>query len=127
MKDTKTDQAILKGGLDAPVVSGDFHLFEVSIHSPSNLGEPLFLNHESIFQELNIYEDLFSNVLKGTFIFRDTQGWAEMIPLMAMKLLLYHMQLQAVKVHKLILNLKIQIPRLQVKKLPDKDLRYMIV
>ncbi len=80
-KDTKTDQAILKGGLDSPVVSGDFHLFEVSIHSPSNPGKPLFLNHESIFQELNIYEDLFSNVLKGTFTFMDTQGWAEMTPL----------------------------------------------
>ena len=31
MKDTKTDQAILKGGIDSPRVSGDFHLFEVSI------------------------------------------------------------------------------------------------
>ena len=80
-KDTKTDQAILKGGLDSPVVSGDFHLFEVSIHSPSNPGKPLHLNHESIFQELNIFEDLFSNVLKGTFTFLDTQGWAEQIPL----------------------------------------------
>jgi len=80
-KDTKTDQAILKGGLDSPVVSGDFHLFEVSIHSPSNPGKPLHLNHESIFQELNIFEDLFSNVLKGTFTFLDTQGWAEMTPL----------------------------------------------
>jgi hypothetical protein len=81
MKDTKTDQAILEGGLSAPVVSGDFHLYEVSIHSPSNLGAPLELNHDTVFVELNIFEDLFSNVLKGTFIFKDTQGWAEMIPL----------------------------------------------
>ena len=81
MKDTKTDQAILKGGMDSPKVSGDFHLFEVSIHSPSNLDAPLELEHESVFQELNIYEDLFSNMLKGTFTFKDTQGWAEMIPL----------------------------------------------
>jgi len=81
MKDTKTDQAILKGGMDSPRVSGDFHLFEVSIHSPSNLDAPLELEHESVFQELNIYEDLFSNMLKGTFTFKDTQGWAEMIPL----------------------------------------------
>ena len=80
-KDTKTDQSILKGGLDSPIVSGDFRLYEVSIHSPSNLGAPLELEHESIFVELNIFEDLFSNVLKGTFTFQDTQGWAEMIPL----------------------------------------------
>jgi hypothetical protein len=45
MKDTKTDQAILEGGLSAPIVSGDFHLYEVSIHSPSNLGAPLELEH----------------------------------------------------------------------------------
>jgi hypothetical protein len=30
---------------------------------------------------LNIYEDLFSNVLKGTFTFLDTQGYAETIPI----------------------------------------------
>ena len=81
MKDTKTDQAILEGGLGAPIVSGDFRLYEVSIHSPSNPGPPLELEHDSVFQELNIFEDLFSNVLKGTFTFLDTQGWAEMIPL----------------------------------------------
>jgi len=81
MADTKTDKAILEGGLGAPIVHGDFRLYEVSIHSPSNPGAPLELNHESVFVELNIFEDLFSNVLKGTFIFKDTQGWAEMIPL----------------------------------------------
>ena len=81
MKDTKTDQAILKSGMDSPKVSGDFHLYEVSIHSPSNLDAPLELEHDTVFQELNIYEDLFSNMLKGTFTFKDTQGWAEMIPL----------------------------------------------
>jgi len=81
MKDTKTDQAILESQIGSPIVSGDFRLYEVSIHSPSNPGLPLHLNHVSIFQELNIFEDLFSNVLKGTFTFMDTQGWAEMIPL----------------------------------------------
>ena len=80
-KETQTDKTILEGGLGAPIVHGDFTLYEVSIHSPSNLGEPLHLNHESVFQELNIYEDLFSNMLKGTFTFQDTQGWAEQIPL----------------------------------------------
>jgi len=81
MADTKTDKAILGGGIDAPIVHGDFRLYEVSIESPSSPGALLHLNHESVFQELNVFEDLFSNVLKGTFTFLDTQGWAEMIPL----------------------------------------------
>jgi hypothetical protein len=80
-KETKTDQAILESQIGSPIVHGDFRLYEVSIHSPSNPGQPLHLNQESVFQELNIFEDLFSNVLKGTFTFLDTQGWAEMIPL----------------------------------------------
>ena len=79
--DTKTDQAILKGGSGTPLVYGDFTLYEVSIETPSNPGNPLHLNHESMFVQLDIYEDLFSNVLKGEYTFKDTQGWAEMIPL----------------------------------------------
>ena len=82
MADTEVDKGILgKGGMDAPIVYGDFRLYEVSIHSPSNPGNPLDLDHESVFVELNIFEDLFSNVLKGTFTFMDTQGWAEQVPL----------------------------------------------
>ena len=81
MADTEVDKGILKRGMDAPIVYGDFRLYEVSIHSPSNPGNPLDLDHESVFVELNIFEDLFSNVLKGTFTFLDTQGWAEQIPL----------------------------------------------
>ena len=54
-KETKTDKVILEGGLDAPIVHGDFILYEVSIHSPSNPGNPLHLNHESVFVELNVY------------------------------------------------------------------------
>ena len=80
-KDTKTDKAILEGGLGAPIVYGDFRLLEVSIESPSNPGALLYLDSPTVFQELNFFEDLFSNVLKGTFTFLDTQGWAEMIPL----------------------------------------------
>ena len=67
--------------MHATIVYGDFRLLELSIETPSNLGPPLKLDHESVFQELNVYEDLFSNVLKGTFTFLDEQGWAEMIPL----------------------------------------------
>jgi len=80
---TKTDQAILdpKGTSDAPLVYGDFTLYEVSIESPSNPGILLHLNSPTMFVQLDIYEDLFSNVLKGEYTFKDTQGWAEMIPL----------------------------------------------
>ena len=79
---TKTDQAILgKEGSDAPLSYGDFTLYEVSIESPSNPGALLYLDSPTVFQELNIFEDLFSNVLKGTFTFLDTQGWAENLSL----------------------------------------------
>ena len=80
-KPKKGDQAILEGGLGAPIVHGDFRLYEISIESPSNPGALLYLDSPTVFQELNIFEDLFSNVLKGTFTFLDTQGWAENIPL----------------------------------------------
>ena len=39
------------------------------------------LNSPGFFEELNIYEDLFSNVLRGTFTFIDNQGLAEKIPI----------------------------------------------
>ena len=81
MANTEVDKGILDGGMHARIVHGDFRLYEVSIESPSTPGTSLQLNHESVFVELNIFEDLFSNVLKGTFTFLDTQGWAEMIPL----------------------------------------------
>ena len=81
MANTEVDKGILEGGMHAPIVHGDFRLYEVSIHSPSNPGTSLDLDHESVFVELNIFEDLFSNVLKGTFTFLDTQCWAEQIPL----------------------------------------------
>ena len=81
MKLKKTDQAILEGGLGAPITHGDFRLYEVSIESPSSPGALLYLDSPTVFHELNIFEDLFSNVLKGTFTFLDTQGWAEIIPL----------------------------------------------
>ena len=82
MADTKIDQAILgKEGSDAPLVYGDFSLYEVSIHTPSSPNAPLHLNSPTMFVQLDIYEDLFSNVLKGEYTFKDTQGWAELIPL----------------------------------------------
>ena len=53
---------------------------ELSIVSPSN-PNAIQLNGPGVFEELNIYEDLFSNVLRGTFTFVDNQGIAETIPI----------------------------------------------
>ncbi len=53
---------------------------ELSIVSPSNPNR-IQLNGPGVFEELNIYEDLFSNVLRGTFTFVDNQGIAETIPI----------------------------------------------
>ena len=64
----------------SPEQSGDFRLKEISIHSPSN-DQAQLLDTPSVFVELDIFEDLFSNVIKGTYTFLDTQGYAETIPL----------------------------------------------
>ena len=64
----------------SPEQSGDFRLKEISIHSPSN-DQAQLLDTPSVFVELDIYEDLFSNVIKGTYTFLDTQGFAETIPI----------------------------------------------
>ena len=80
---TKLDEKIIRpsgtsGGL--PATGGDFRLQEVSVHSKSN-PNIIQLNAVGVFVSLDIYEDLFSNVLRGTFTFIDNQGLAEMIPL----------------------------------------------
>ena len=77
---TEIDRKLQSPDYASPLMSGDFNLRELSIHSPSN-NFAQSLNSPSTFIELNIYEDLFSNVLKGEYIFKDTQGWAETIPL----------------------------------------------
>jgi len=76
----KIDQKLLGPDYSSPVTGGDFRLKELSIHSPSN-DFAQSLDSPSSFVELNIFEDLFSNVLKGTFTFLDTQGLAERIPI----------------------------------------------
>ena len=68
------------GTYDVPSSEGEFNLLECSIHSPSlDVGIPI--NQGNRLTELNIFEDLFSNVLKGTLTMLDTQGLAELIPL----------------------------------------------
>ena len=74
------DKKLKSPDYSSPELSGDFRLKELSIHSPSN-DNVLLLDSTSAFVELNIYEDLFSNVLKGSYTFLDTQGYAETIPI----------------------------------------------
>jgi len=74
------DDKLQRPNYSSPVTGGDFRLKELSIHSPSN-DFAQSLDTPSAFIELNIFEDLFSNVLKGTFTFLDTQGLAERIPI----------------------------------------------
>jgi hypothetical protein len=80
MAKTTVDKVLDKPDYTSPLSIGDFRIRELSLHSPSNDGV-LELDSPSVFVELNIYEDLFSNVLKGTLTFLDTQGWAESVPL----------------------------------------------
>ena len=68
-------------GYLSPAQAGDFRLLEVSIISPSNPKNKVVLNSGNMFVQLELFEDLFSNVLKGTFIFQDTEGLPEKIPI----------------------------------------------
>ena len=76
----KVDTNIHKRGQGSPLEAGEFNLRQLSIHSPSN-PNPVLLDSPTSFLELCLYEDLFSNVLKGTFVFIDTQGLVETLPI----------------------------------------------
>ena len=88
---SKLDQKIKTPSLalesDLPRESGGFEILECKISSPSN-DVDFDLNIAGRFVEMNIYEDLFSNVLKGTLTILDTQGLAELIPLIGDETLL---------------------------------------
>jgi hypothetical protein len=68
-------------GYQSPSQAGDFRLLEVAIISPSNPKNKVELNSGNMFVQLELFEDLFSNVLKGTFTFQDTEGLPELIPI----------------------------------------------
>ena len=74
------EQKIKKVDNTSPMGGGTFILRELSLQSPSSPGV-VYLNAPGVFEELNIYEDLFSNVLRGTFTFIDNQGLAETMPI----------------------------------------------
>ena len=71
----------------SPLKGGDFLLRELTLTSKSSPTNPIKFNAPGVFVELNIYEDLFENVLKGTFEFLDNQGIAELIPIIGDEIL----------------------------------------
>jgi len=81
MAETQVDRVLNTPDYNSPREEGDFHLLECTIHSPSGGANAVQLNTPGRLVNLNIYEDLFSNVLKGTLTMIDTQGLAETIPL----------------------------------------------
>jgi len=77
MAETQVDSVLSDPSYNSPREEGDFHLLECTIHSPSGGANAVRLNTPGRLVNLNIYEDLFSNVLKGTLTMIDTQGLAE--------------------------------------------------
>ena len=77
---TTLDKKIKKVDNTSPMGGGTFLLQELTIMSPSS-PSVVHLNSPGLFEQLDIYEDLFSNVLRGTFTFVDNQGLAEKIPI----------------------------------------------
>ena len=80
MAEKQVDSNIFNRGYRSPLEAGEFNLRQLSLHSPSNPNAVL-LDSPTSFVELNIFEDLFSNVLKGTLVFVDTQGLVETLPI----------------------------------------------
>ena len=78
---SEIEKKIEKPDYAAPLKGGDFLLRELTLTSKSSPTNPIKFNVPGVFVELNIYEDLFENVLKGTFDFIDNQGIAELIPI----------------------------------------------
>ena len=79
MAETNVDSKVKQPDYTSPNFDGDFRLLELSLHSPNNKAV-VQLNSSSVFQQMEIFEDLFSNVLRGTLTILDSQGLAELFP-----------------------------------------------
>ena len=76
---TNVDSKVKNPDYASPNFDGDYRLLELSLHSPNNKAV-VQLNSSSVFQQMEIFEDLFSNVLRGTLTILDSQGLAELFP-----------------------------------------------
>ena len=61
MATTKVDSKVKQPDYVSPNFDGDFRLLELSLHSPNNR-DVVQLNSSSVFQQMEIFEDLFSNL-----------------------------------------------------------------
>ena len=58
MAETNVDSKAKSPDYTAPNFDGDFRLLELSLHSPNNV-DVVQLNSSSVFQQMEIFEDLF--------------------------------------------------------------------
>ena len=79
-KPTTIDSKLSNPDFSSPLMGGDFRLQELAIRSKGN-PTLIQLNAAGVFESLDIFEDLFSNVLRGTLTFIDSEGLAEKIPI----------------------------------------------
>ena len=79
MATTNVDSKVKRPDFASPNFDGDFRLLELTLHSPNNR-DVVQLNSSSVFQKMEIFEDLFSNVIRGTLTILDSQGLAELFP-----------------------------------------------
>lgn len=68
------------GGGESPTFPGDFKLAALNLISPSPTGTNKY-DLSGVFIELNIFEDLFSNTLRGELSINDSTGFMEMFPI----------------------------------------------
>lgn len=78
---TEVDKKIQRTDYSSPTAAGEFKLRDVILTSPSNPTNPVDMSSATVFLELDIYEDLFSNVLRATFTFVDATGLPETLPI----------------------------------------------
>jgi len=77
---TTTDKKVTDKDYSSPITGGDFRLRELTLHSKST-NSIVQLNAAGVFVNLDIYEDLFSETLRGTVTFVDNQGLVETVPI----------------------------------------------
>ena len=84
MDGTQLDQKLsgFSGSTDTPIRSGDQKITKIDILS-SQVAGPLarFPIAPGTWTELNLYEDIFSNFLKGNITIVDNTGLMETLPI----------------------------------------------